>query len=149
MKWGTFQLAEFIAPFGAASIITTLFLSGWEGPFLPSLGVLWFFGKMCFVWFVLLWIRATLPRLRVDQIMGLAWKFLFPMGLLNLFVTAAEVLVWEDPTTAQLWAMVGINWAVAIGCLVVASHLMSDKLSTRAPLAPVPPRGSRELREVR
>ena len=149
MKWGTFQLAEFIAPFGAASIITTLFLKGWEFPILPSLGVLWFFLKVCFVWFVLLWIRATLPRLRVDQIMGLAWKFLFPMGILNLFVTAVQVLVWEDPTTAQLWAMVGINWAVAIGCLVVASHLMSDRLSTRAPLAPVPSRSAMELREVR
>ena len=147
MKWGTFQLAEFIAPFGAASIITTLFLKGWDGPLLPS--HLWFFLKVCFVWFVLLWIRATLPRLRVDQIMGLAWKFLFPLGILNLFITAAEVLVWETPTTVQLWTMVGINWVIAIGCLVAVSHLMSDKLSTRAPLAPVPVRVHRDLREVR
>jgi NADH-quinone oxidoreductase subunit H len=143
MKWGTFQLAEFIAPFGAAAIITTLFLKGWDGPLLPS--HLWFFGKVCFVWFVLLWIRATLPRLRVDQIMALAWKFLFPLGILNLFITAAQVLVWEDPTTEQLWIMVGINWAVAIACLVGVSHLMSDKLSTRAPLAPVPVKGARGL----
>ncbi|MDA0988247.1 MAG: NADH-quinone oxidoreductase subunit NuoH [Chloroflexi bacterium] len=147
MKWGTFQLAEFIAPFGAASIITTLFLKGWDGPLLPS--HLWFFLKVCFVWFVLLWIRATLPRLRVDQIMGLAWKFLFPLGILNLFITAAEVLVWETPTTVQLWAMVGINWVIAIVCLVAVSHLMSDKLSTRAPLAPFPVRVRRDLREVR
>jgi len=147
MKWGTFQLAEFIAPFGAAAIITTLFLKGWDGPLLPS--HLWFFGKVCFVWFVLLWIRATLPRLRVDQIMALAWKFLFPLGILNLFITAAQVLVWEDPTTGQLWIMAGINWAVAIACLVGVSQLMSDKLSTRAPLAPVPVKGARGLREVR
>ena len=147
MKWGTFQLAEFIAPFGAAAIITTLFLKGWDGPVLPS--HLWFFLKVCLVWFVLLWIRATLPRLRVDQIMALAWKVLFPMGLINLFVTAAEVLVWEDPTTAQLWTMVGINWVVAIVCLVVSSHLMSDKLTTRDPLAPVPARHSRRAQEVR
>ncbi len=147
MKWGTFQLAEFIAPFGAAAIITTLFLKGWDGPVLPS--HLWFFLKVCLVWFVLLWVRATLPRLRVDQIMALAWKVLFPMGLINLFVTAAEVLVWEDPTTAQLWTMVGINWVVAIVCLVVSSHLMSDKLTTRDPLAPVPARHSRRAQEVR
>ena len=147
MKWGTFQLAEFIAPFGAAAIITTLFLKGWDGPVLPS--HLWFFLKVCLVWFVLLWVRATLPRLRVDQIMALAWKVLFPMGLINLFVTAAEVLVWEDPTTAQLWTMVGINWVVAILCLVVSSHLMSDKLTTRDPLAPVPARHSRRAQEVR
>ena len=147
MKWGTFQLAEFIAPFGAAAIITTLFLKGWDGPVLPS--HLWFFLKVCLVWFVLLWVRATLPRLRVDQIMALAWKVLFPMGLINLFVTAAEVLVWGDPTTAQLWTMVGINWVVAIVCLVVSSHLMSDKLTTRDPLAPVPARHSRRTQEVR
>ena len=147
MKWGTFQLAEFIAPFGAAAIITTIFLKGWEGPVLPS--HLWFFFKVCFVWFVLLWIRATLPRLRVDQIMALAWKFLLPLGLLNIFVTAAEVLVWEDPTTAELWYMVGINWAVAIACLAVSSHLASDKLTTRASLTPVPGSARRELGEVR
>ena len=160
MKWGTFQLAEFIAPFGAAAIITTLFLKGWVGPWQPpsdSIFILkilfsshlWFFLKMCFVWFVLLWIRATLPRLRVDQIMALAWKFLLPLGLLNIFVTATEVLVWEDPTTVELWYMVGINWVVAIVCLVVASHLASDKLTTRRPLTPVPGSGSRDLREVR
>ena len=146
MKWGTFQLAEFIAPFGAAAIITTLFLKGWEGPVLPS--HLWFFSKVCFVWFVLLWIRATLPRLRVDQIMALAWKFLLPLGLLNIFVTAAEVLVWENPTTAELWYMVGINWVVAIVCLVVSSHLASDKLTTRLSLTPVSGKDRRELGEV-
>jgi NADH-quinone oxidoreductase subunit H len=147
MKWGTFQLAEFIAPFGAAAIITTIFLKGWEGPVLPS--HLWFFLKVCLVWFVLLWIRATLPRLRVDQIMALAWKFLLPLGLLNIFVTAAEVLAWEDPTTVELWYMVGINWTVAIVCLAVASHLASDKLTTRPPLTPVSGGQRREIREVR
>ena len=147
MKWGTFQLAEFIAPFGAAAIITTIFLKGWEGPVLPS--HLWFFGKVCFVWFVLLWIRATLPRLRVDQIMALAWKFLLPLGLLNIFVTAVEVLVWETPTTVELWYMVGINWVVAIVCLAVASHLVSDKLTTRPSLTPAPGRDRSELQEVR
>ena len=147
MKWGTFQLAEFIAPFGAAAIITTLFLKGWEGPVLPS--QLWFVIKVWGVWFVLLWVRATLPRLRVDQIMALAWKFLFPLGLINIFITAGLLLIWEDPTIAQLWMMGGINWVVALACLVVSSHLISDKLSTRAPLAPVPGRPSGRAQEAR
>ena len=132
MKWGTFQLAEFIAPFGAASIITTLFLKGWEGPILP--GPLWFFLKVSLIWFILLWIRATLPRLRVDQIMSLAWKFLFPLGLINLFVTAAEVLVWGDPTGVEIWMMAGINWTLTVICLVVSSHLAAGTLSTRSPV---------------
>ena len=147
MKWGTFQLAEFIAPFGAASIVTTLFLKGWDGPILPS--ELWFFIKVWAVWFVLLWVRATLPRLRVDQIMALAWKFLFPLGLINLFITAGQLLIWEEPTIAQLWLMGGINWVVALACLVASSHLISDKLSTRAPLAPVPGRSSGRAQEAR
>ncbi|MBI2856341.1 MAG: NADH-quinone oxidoreductase subunit NuoH [Chloroflexi bacterium] len=134
MKWGTFQLAEFIAPFGASAIMATLFLKGWEGPWLPS--HLWFFIKVCFFWFLLLWLRATIPRLRVDQIMGFAWKALFPLSILNLFVTAAEVLAWEDPTTGQLWIMAGINWGVAIGSVVFFSRIAASKISTRPPLAP-------------
>jgi NADH-quinone oxidoreductase subunit H len=147
MKWGTFQLAEFIAPFGTAAIIATLFLKGWEGPFLPS--HLWFFIKMSFFWLILLWIRATLPRLRVDQIMGFAWKFLFPLSIVNLFVTATEVLIWKDPTVAELWLMSGINWVIAIGGLVLFSHLAGDKITTRPPLATAPGRGTGATSEVR
>ncbi len=147
MKWGTFQLAEFIAPFGTAAIIATLFLKGWEGPFLPS--HLWFFIKMSFFWLILLWIRATLPRLRVDQIMGFAWKFLFPLSIVNLFVTATEVLIWKDPTVAELWLMSGINWVIAIGGLVLFSHLAGDKITTRPPLATAPGRGTSATSEVR
>jgi NADH-quinone oxidoreductase subunit H len=147
MKFGVFQVAEFAAPFGVSAIMVTLFFKGWEGPVLPS--HLWFFIKVSMLWFVLLWVRATLPRLRVDQIMGLAWKFLLPLGILNIFVTAVEVLVWENPSTAQLWTMAGINWGIAIGCLIVASHLVSNKLTTRPPLVPVPARVRQTVREVK
>ncbi|MBI4282083.1 MAG: NADH-quinone oxidoreductase subunit NuoH [Chloroflexi bacterium] len=147
MKFGLFQVAEFAAPFGASAIMATIFLKGWEGPVLPS--HLWFFIKVCLFWFLLLWVRATLPRLRVDQVMGLAWKGLFPLGLLNLFVTAAEVLVWKIPTDGQLGIVAGINWGVAIVSLVVVSRLASDKLTTRAPLTLALGRRSRGLREVR
>ena len=146
MKWGTFQLAEFIAPFGASAIMATLFLKGWEGPWLPS--HLWFFIKVCSFWFLLLWLRATLPRLRVDQIMEFAWKVLFPLSILNLFVTAAEVLAWEDPTTAQLWIMAGINWGVALVSLIFFSRIAGSKLSTRPSLVPKRDGERRVLRGV-
>lgn len=129
MKWGTFQLAEFIAPFGVSAILVTMFLKGWEGPVLPS--HLWFFLKVCFFWFIMLWIRATLPRLRIDQIMAFAWKILFPLSVLNLFVTALELLIWQDPTVSELWMMAGINWTIAIGCLVVISRAGRRRISTR------------------
>ncbi|MCH2525675.1 MAG: NADH-quinone oxidoreductase subunit NuoH [Dehalococcoidia bacterium] len=129
MKWGTFQLAEFIAPFGVSAILVTMFLKGWEGPVLPS--HLWFFLKVCFFWFIMLWIRATLPRLRIDQIMAFAWKILFPLSVLNLFVTALELLIWKDPTVSELWMMAGINWTIAIVCLVVISRAGRSRISTR------------------
>ena len=68
--------------------------------------------------FIFTWIRATLPRMRIDQVMAFAWKVLFPLALINMFVTAALIVAWPDPTYSQLWVMAGINWAVAIGCLV-------------------------------
>ncbi|MBI4234121.1 MAG: NADH-quinone oxidoreductase subunit NuoH [Chloroflexi bacterium] len=124
MKWGLLQLSEFAGAVASSSIITTLFLRGWENPFLP-LGWpqvlpshLWFLLKVFAVLFLFVWVRATLPRLRVDQVMGFAWKVLFPMALINIFVTAAEVLVWPEPNSGQLWAMVVINLAVAVGCVV-------------------------------
>ncbi len=129
MKWGTFQLAEFIAPFGVSAILVTMFLKGWEGPVLPS--HLWFFLKVCFFWFIMLWIRATLPRLRIDQIMAFAWKILFPLSVLNLFVTALELLIWQDPTVSELWMMAGINWTIAIVCLVAISRAGKSRISTR------------------
>ena len=122
MKFGLLQLAEFASVLVAGGVISVLFLKGWEGPWLPS--HLWFMIKVFFIVFLFIWIRATLPRLRVDQIMGFAWKFLFPLSLINIFVTAAEVLAWPEPTTGQLWAMVGINFGVAIVAIIAFSRLI-------------------------
>ena len=112
-----------------SAILVTMFLKGWEGPVLPS--HLWFFFKVCFFWFIMLWIWATLPRLRIDQIMEFAWKILFPLSVLNLFVTALELLIWKDPTVSELWMMAGINWTIAIVCLVVISRAGRSRISTR------------------
>jgi len=101
MKFGLLQLSEFAAPLVTSAIVATLFLQGWRGPdFLPS--HLWFLLKSFGIVLLFLWIRATLPRLRVDQIMEFAWKGLFPLAIVNLFATAIQVQIWPDPTTAQL-----------------------------------------------
>ncbi|MBM3945571.1 MAG: NADH-quinone oxidoreductase subunit NuoH, partial [SAR202 cluster bacterium] len=101
MKFALFQLAEFMAPVIVSAIIATLFLSGWKG-WWPIPGQVWFVLKVSIVLVVLLWARATWPRLRVDQIMSLAWKGLFPMALVNLLAIAIEFQLLRDPTTGAV-----------------------------------------------
>ncbi|UCD16343.1 MAG: NADH-quinone oxidoreductase subunit NuoH [Candidatus Zixiibacteriota bacterium] len=84
MKFAMFFLAEFINMFTVSAIGTTLFLGGWQGPFLPSW--MWFLGKTLFLVFVLMWFRWTYPRLRVDQLMEFSWKFLLPISFANLIL---------------------------------------------------------------
>jgi NADH-quinone oxidoreductase subunit H len=84
MKFAMFFLAEFVNMFTVSAIATTLFLGGWNGPFLPSW--IWFLGKTLFVVFILMMFRWTYPRLRVDQLMEFSWKFLVPVTFANLIL---------------------------------------------------------------
>lgn len=90
-RFAFFMLAEYVYVFAMAALTTVLFLGGWYAPF-PFLdfipGLLWFILKFSFVVFFLFWIRATMPRIRVDQLMSLGWKVLLPLALVNLFLTA-------------------------------------------------------------
>ncbi|MBP6963153.1 MAG: NADH-quinone oxidoreductase subunit NuoH [Armatimonadetes bacterium] len=96
MKFAFFFLAEFASTFTIAAIGTTLFLGGWL-PIHPALGfippIVWFFAKAVILVFVLMWIRSTLPRVRVDQMMSFGWKVLIPIALLNIVWTGAVVLL--------------------------------------------------------
>ena len=114
MKFAMFYLVEYAEAIAMSAIITTLFLGGWRGPWLPPW--LWFIVKTLVVFFVMVWTRSTLPRVRIDQLMALAWKFLFPLAIINLFITAIQVLVWPD---ALPWILVIINIAV-MAVLVVS-----------------------------
>ncbi|MFC2002604.1 NADH-quinone oxidoreductase subunit NuoH [Chloroflexota bacterium] len=107
MKFAMFYLAEYAEALVISAIITTLFLSGWRGPVLPPW--LWFLLKVILVFFVMVWTRTTLPRIRIDQLMGLAWKFLFPLALINLVITGIEVLAWP---TALPWLIIPVNFAI-------------------------------------
>jgi NADH-quinone oxidoreductase subunit H len=84
MKFAMFFLAEFVNMFTVCAIATTLFLGGWQGPFLPSW--VWFLGKTLVLVFLLMWFRWTYPRLRVDQLMEFSWKFLVPLSFANLII---------------------------------------------------------------
>jgi NADH-quinone oxidoreductase subunit H len=92
MKFGLFFLGEFANVITICSIAVTLFLGGWNGPWLPqSLQFLWFFAKLAVLLFFFIWIRWTFPRLRYDQLMNLGWKVLLPLALANIVVTALWV----------------------------------------------------------
>ena len=101
MKFAYFFLAEFINMFIIASIATTIFFGAWLSPFgitesIPWLGVFWFLGKTLVIIFLMMWFRWTFPRLRVDQLLTLEWKYLLPINLVNMVVMA--IIVWLNFT---------------------------------------------------
>lgn len=90
-KFALFFLGEYLGMFAIAGLGITLFLGGWNAPFpfltwVPS--YLWFIAKLMAIIFVFIWIRGTLPRLRMDQLLNFAWKFMIPMSLINVVVAA-------------------------------------------------------------
>ena len=101
MKFAYFFLAEFINMFIIAAVATTVFFGGWLSPFgitesIPWLGVFWFIGKTFMLVFLMMWFRWTFPRLRVDQLLTLEWKYLLPLNLLNIILMA--LIVWLNLT---------------------------------------------------
>ncbi len=93
MRFAIFYMAEYINMATVSAMATTLFLGGWHGPFIPAeYGWIWFLIKVSFLLFVYVWIRWTLPRYRYDQLMQFGWKWLLPIAVINLLVTAAGVL---------------------------------------------------------
>ncbi len=108
-KFALFFLGEYVGMFGISGLGTTLFLGGWSAPFsflswVPSW--IWFFAKVELSICVFIWVRGTLPRLRQDQLMNFAWKFVLPMTLLNLMVAA-------------LWRFMGEGWLRWVVCSAI------------------------------
>ena len=96
MRFALFFLAEYLNAFVAVAIAVTLFFGGWAGPILPP--YVWFVLKCYALFFILLWLRGTLPRVRVDQLMGLAWKGMVPLALVNIVVTGIGMLLYRVAT---------------------------------------------------
>jgi NADH-quinone oxidoreductase subunit H len=93
MRFGLFFLGEYITMIILGCLVAVFFLGGWRGPFLPPF--LWVLVKVGATVFVLIWFRATLPRLRYDQLMRMGWKVLLPIALLNIVVTGGVILMVE------------------------------------------------------
>ena len=92
MRWGLFQMAEYINMLTLSALTVTLFLGGWHFFWLDWLGPLWFILKLAVVVFVFIWLRATFPRIRYDQLMAFGWKVLLPVATVNAVITAVLVV---------------------------------------------------------
>jgi NADH-quinone oxidoreductase subunit H len=90
MRFGLYFLGEYVTMVILGALVAVFFLGGWRGPFLPPL--LWFLIKVSLVVFAIIWIRATYPRLRYDQLMEFGWKILIPLALLNIIITGGAIL---------------------------------------------------------
>jgi NADH-quinone oxidoreductase subunit H len=112
-KYATFFLAEYFGMFAISGLAVTLFLGGWHAPlsvlqFIPSYA--WFFAKLAVLLFTFIWIRGTLPRMRVDHVMAFAWKFMLPMAFTCIIAAA----VWHY----QSHGLAGWLWSLAVVAIV-------------------------------
>ncbi|MBN1178737.1 MAG: NADH-quinone oxidoreductase subunit NuoH [Anaerolineae bacterium] len=126
MKFGMYYLAEFINSVAVGAIFSTLFLGGWQGPFVdaaPILGTVWIFAKITLMTMLWMFIQITLPRLRIDQILNFNWKFLVPLALANLCV----ISIVNKLINAQAsdWTRAGILLLTNIAIALVAWTLVA------------------------
>jgi NADH-quinone oxidoreductase subunit H len=132
IKFALIQAAEFGGALVVSGLIATLFLAGWAGPIADWLGWLWFLIKTFIGIFLFVWIRATYPRLRLDQIMAVCWKFLMPLSIINIVAVALEVYFLRDSagtlSTVDLWIMAAINIAVAAVSIALFGQLIRQKV---------------------
>ena len=143
IKFGFFYAAEYFAGFAIAAIVVTLYLGGWTAWGLEEWvpGWLIFLGKLYLVFFLFIWMRGTLPRLRIDQLMGFAWKFLLPLTFVNILLTGLEVLLWQEsnaPAELVLPLFSLINLVLTASLLVawarLLGHMRPERRAKRAVL---------------
>jgi NADH-quinone oxidoreductase subunit H len=123
-KFALFFLGEYLGMFAVSGLAITLFLGGWTAPlsflaWIPS--YVWFFTKLLALIFMFIWVRGTLPRLRMDQLMNFAWKFMLPMALVN--VVAAGLWHFMSPGMPR-WLVCG---ALIVGTYVLLGHGLQNK----------------------
>ncbi len=124
-KFALFFLGEYLGMFATSGMAITLFLGGWAAPFSFLTGIpsyFWFFSKLLVLIAGFIWVRGTLPRLRMDQLMNFAWKFMLPMALLNIFIAG----VWHFmPVGFLRWLVCAI--LVTTPCILLSRGLKQGK----------------------
>ncbi len=141
MKFGMFYVAEFLHQFTVGALITIFFLGGWGGPLAarwPILGVIYFYGKSFFIYLIISWIRLSLPRIRIDEMLDLNWKFLIPVSFINLVAVAIADRILLEFGWAT-WLYVGVMFTINIVILLAALYL-SGRSKPSEELEKFPPR---------
>lgn len=132
MKFGLFYAVELVNALVVSGILASLFFGGWWLFGLDNYVPPWliFIGKIYFFYFGLIWLRGTLPRLRIDQLMAFAWKMLIPLALINLTVVATEVLLWRalELTNWVLLLYALLNLALAVLLIVAFFRIITAGL---------------------
>jgi NADH-quinone oxidoreductase subunit H len=122
MKFAMFMLAEFVSALFMASLFTTIYLGGWRGPGaveFPILGFIYFFLKTFVVFFFFVWVRGTLPRIRIDQLLNFNWKVLVPLTLVLLMVVAVVVKILPEDISEWGAALILLATNVIIGLITL------------------------------
>jgi NADH-quinone oxidoreductase subunit H len=129
MKFAMFFIAEYVGMFAAAILFSTLFLGGWKffglEDLAPVLTPVIVFAKSVFVIFVMLWFRATFPRLRFDHLVGFAWKFMVPLSLVNLMLAALVVKIPVEDASTKPWIHGAIMLAANIAVVIVTAIILN------------------------
>jgi NADH-quinone oxidoreductase subunit H len=125
MKFALFFMAEYIKMIAVSVIAATLFFGGYLGPFVdqyPFLGPVYLLIKVLILLFGMVWVRATLPRLRYDQLMAFGWKLLLPLSLVNVFIVAVGIAL------DQIWLIPVVSLVVLFGSLALVGLRIVGKL---------------------
>lgn len=145
MKFGLFYAGELLHALTVSALIATLFLGGWRGPFvdqLPLLGPVYLFIKAFLVYYLIMWVRYSFPRLRIDQMLGFNWKFLTPLALFLLIVVAIldKAMVGFD-TVWYVLVMLGANLLIVWGTVLILrryAQIERVRIAEERPVAKAP-----------
>ncbi|MPZ22373.1 MAG: NADH-quinone oxidoreductase subunit NuoH [Dehalococcoidia bacterium] len=137
MKWGLFYAVELVNALTASAVVATLFLGGWwlygAEEWIPGWMIM--IGKIYLFYFVFMWFRGTLPRLRMDQLMAFAWKYLLPLALLNIAIAGLQVTLWlryDWPAEIVLPIFAAINIGL-IGLIALSYGRLLGRSMAEAP----------------
>ncbi len=138
LRWSLYQMAEYINMITVSAVASTVFLGGWSFfgfglERIPGLSIIIFLIKVAFFLFFFIWLRATLPRIRYDRLMGLGWQLLLPLAVLNVVITATVValgLPW--------WVNGLIGLAIVIAALLLIRRRTQEIQQTPAPVGSLP-----------